>query len=394
MNTLVAVGTSAAYAYSLAAIGVPGFFRAAGIGTDGKLPLYFDTAATIITLILLGRFLEARARSRTSDAIRKLIGLAPRTARVIRAGTEVDIPIEQVVRGDLVFVRAGERIPVDGVVRLGRSSVDESMITGESMPVGKGPGDEVVGGTQNGSGSFTFEATRVGADTVLAQIVKLVREAQGSRAPIQRLADTVAGVFVPVVLGLAALTFVVWFVLGPSPAFNLALVNTIAVLIIACPCALGLATPTAIMVGTGKGAENCVLFRDAEALERLHTVRAVVIDRTGTLTEGQPRVTDVIRAPDAPPEDELLALVAAIIRHVRDERRLEVREAGHFEAVAGQGVRAVIDGRAVTVGRPGFVGAGARCSRRRPNDSPRMARRRSKSRSMVDRSRSSESPTR
>ena len=371
MNTLVAVGTSAAYGYSIAAIAFPSFFRAAGIGTNGELPLYFDTASAIVTLILLGRFLEARARSHTSDAIRKLIGLAPRTARVIRDGSEADIPIEQVVRGDLVLVRASEKIPVDGLVREGRSAIDESMLTGESMPVGKHAGDEVIGGTLNGSGSFTYEATRVGADTVLAQIVRLVQEAQGSRAPIQRLADAVTGVFVPVVLGIAAFTFVAWFLFGPAPAFNLALVNTIAVLIIACPCALGLATPTSIMVGTGKGAENGILFRNAEALERLHKVRIVVLDKTGTLTEGKPRVTDVIPAADAPSGDELLVLVAAaergsehplgeaVVRYAREERKLELPEAVGFEAVAGQGVRAVVQGREVAVGRLDFLGVAA-----------------------------------
>jgi len=368
MNTLVAVGTSAAYGYSVAAIAFPAFFLAAGLGMDGEpLPLYFDTAAAIITLILLGRFLEARARSHTSDAIRKLIGLAPRTARVIRDGVELDIPIEQVVRGDLLRVRSGEKIPVDGVLREGRSAIDESMVTGESMPVGKKLGDEVIGGTLNGSGSFTYEATRVGADTVLAQIVRLVQEAQGSRAPIQRLADTVTGVFVPVVLVLAGLTFVVWFAFGPEPAFNMALVNTIAVLIIACPCALGLATPTSIMVGTGKGAENGVLFRNAEALERLHKVGAVVLDKTGTLTEGKPRVTEVVLAQGAPAEAELLALVAAaergsehplgeaIVRHAR-ERGLETSVASAFDAVAGEGIRATVDGHEVLVGRPAFLG--------------------------------------
>jgi Cu+-exporting ATPase len=368
MNTLVAVGTSAAYGYSVAAIAIPDFFRAAGLGMNGAaLPLYFDTAAAIITLILLGRFLEARARSHTSDAIRKLIGLAPRTARVVRAGVELDFPIEEVARGDLLLVRAGEKIPVDGLVRDGRSAIDESMVTGESMPVGKKPGDEVIGGTLNGSGSFTYEATRVGADTVLAHIVRLVQEAQGSRAPIQRLADAVTGVFVPVVLATAAVTFFVWFSVGPAPAFNLALVNTIAVLIIACPCALGLATPTSIMVGTGKGAENGVLFRNAEALERLHKVRAVVLDKTGTLTEGKPRVTDIIRVDGAPTEVELLSLVAAsergsehplgeaIVRHAR-ERGLEVADVGSFEAEAGQGVRATVAGHAVLVGRAAFLG--------------------------------------
>jgi P-type Cu+ transporter len=368
MNTLVAVGTSAAYGASVAAIAFPGFFRAAGIGAAGELPLYFDTASVIITLILLGRFLEARARSHTSDAIRKLIGLAPRTARVIRAAGEADIPIEQVVRGDLMVVRAGERVPVDGIVQKGQSALDESMITGESMPVVKRPGDEVTGGTLNGSGSFTFEATRVGADTVLAQIVRLVRDAQGSRAPIQRLADAVTGVFVPLVLGLAALTFVAWLLFGPAPAFNLALVNAIAVLIIACPCALGLATPTSIMVGTGKAAESGVLFRNAEALERLHKVRVVVVDKTGTLTEGRPRVTDIVRGPGVPTEEQLLVLVGAaergsehplgeaIVRHVREDRGLEIPDATSFEAATGQGVRAVVDGHTVAVGRQAFLG--------------------------------------
>jgi P-type Cu+ transporter len=256
---------------------------------------------------------------------------------------------------------------VDGVLRDGRSSIDESMITGESMPVGKKPGDEVIGGTLNGSGSFRYQATRVGADTVLAQIVRLVQEAQGSRAPIQRLADAVTGVFVPVVLATAAFTFVVWFVFGPAPAFNLALVNTIAVLIIACPCALGLATPTSIMVGTGKGAENGVLFRNAEALERLQKVRVIVLDKTGTLTEGKPRVTDIIRAGGARAEDELLALVAAaergsehplgeaIVRYAQD-RGLQSLVVSAFEAIPGQGVRATIGGREVLVGSASFVG--------------------------------------
>ena len=363
MDTLVAVGTTAAYGYSVAAIAIPDFFRAAGLGAAGSLPLYFDTAAAIITLILLGRFLEARARSHTSDAIRALIGLAPRTARVVRNGITTDVPIEAVVAGDELLVRAAERLPVDGLVIDGRSSVDESMVTGESMPVAKGPGDEVIGGTLNGSGSFSYRATRVGADTVLARIVRLVQEAQGSRAPIQRLADRVTGVFVPIVLAAAALTFAAWFALGPQPAFNLALVNTIAVLIIACPCALGLATPTSIMVGTGKGAENGILFRSAEALENLHRVDVVVLDKTGTLTEGRPTVTDIVRATGAPSEDEVLAAAAAaergsehplgeaIVRHAA-ERGLDARAVTAFTAEPGQGVRAIVDGREVAVGRP------------------------------------------
>ena len=283
---------------------------------------------------------------------------------------EIDVPIEQVVVGDVLLVRPGERIPVDGLVLEGRSAVDESMVTGESMPASKGPGDEVIGATLNASGAFTYRATRVGADTVLAQIVRLVQEAQGSRAPIQRLADAVTGIFVPIVLAVATLTFVAWYVAGPAPAFNLALLNTIAVLIIACPCALGLATPTSIMVGTGKGAENGILFRNAEALERLHKVRVVVLDKTGTLTEGKPRVTDVVLASNGPvtDESEFLRLVAsaergsehplgeAVVRHVRDTLRVDLAEAGEFAAEPGQGISAIVDGQRVRVGRPGFVG--------------------------------------
>ena len=368
MNTLIAVGTSAAYAYSVATIAVPDFFRAAGLGMDGgALPMYFDTSAAIITLILLGRFLEARARSHTSDAIRRLINLAPRTARVLRAGAEVDVPVAEVRVGDLVRVRPGETVAVDGVVTDGASGVDESMITGESLPVAKRAEDLVVGGTLNTTGTLTFRATRVGADTVLAKIIRMVSDAQGSRAPIQRLADVVTGYFVPMVLGLATLTFVVWFVAGPQPAFNMALLNTVAVLIIACPCALGLATPTSIMVGTGKGAENGILFRNAEALERLGSVRAVVLDKTGTLTEGKPRVTDIVRADGAPAEDELLALVAAaergsehpladaIVREATDTRRLALADAADFLSVAGGGVSATVAGHPVLVGRAGFL---------------------------------------
>ena len=370
MNTLIAVGTTAAYAYSLAAILVPEFFEAAGLGMEeAGPPLYFDTAAAIVTLILLGRFLEARARVHTSDAIRRLIGLAPRTARVLRDGTETDISIGEVRVGDLLRVRPGETIAVDGVVVDGASGVDESMITGESLPVGKRADDLVIGGTMNTSGTLTFRATRVGADTVLARIIRLVSEAQGSRAPIQRLADVVTGYFVPAVLGLAAFTFVAWFAIGPAPAFNLALLNTVAVLIIACPCALGLATPTSIMVGTGKGAEAGVLFRNAEALERLGTVRSIVLDKTGTLTEGKPRVTDVVRVSGAPAEDRLIALVAAaergsehpladaIVRDAVEARGLAVSDATAFEAIAGGGVRATVDGVAVVVGRPGLLQA-------------------------------------
>jgi Cu+-exporting ATPase len=376
MNTLIAVGTSAAYAYSLAAILFPAFFEAAGVARNGEMPLYFDTSSAIITLILLGRFLEARARGHTSDAIKKLIALAPRTARVVRDGVELDIAVEAVIVGDQVRVRPGERVPVDGSVADGSSNIDESMVTGESMPVTKSTGDEVIGGTMNGSGSFTFEARRVGRDTVLAQIVRLVQEAQGSKAPIQRLADAVTGYFVPAVLGAAGLTFAVWLLFGPQPAFNLALLNMVAVLIIACPCALGLATPTSIMVGTGKAAEHGILFRNAEALERLHQVKVVVLDKTGTLTEGRPRVTDIVRAPAAPgatpaealAEADILALAAAaergsehplgeaIVRYATQERGLSLSNTADFVSVSGQGISARVGERKVLVGRAGYLG--------------------------------------
>ena len=370
MNTLIAVGTSAAYAYSVSTILFPSFFHAAGIGMgDEGLPLYFDTAAAIITLILLGRYLEARARTHTSDAIRRLINLAPRTARVLRDGTELDVAVGDVVVGDVVRVRPGETIAVDGVVTDGASGVDESMITGESLPASKHADDLVIGGTLNTTGTLSFRATRVGSGTVLAKIIRLVSEAQGSRAPIQRLADRVTSYFVPAVLGLAALTFVVWFAFGPAPAFNLALLNTVAVLIIACPCALGLATPTSIMVGTGKGAEAGVLFRNAEALEHLGSVKAVVLDKTGTLTEGKPRVTDIVRAHDALGEGDLLALVAAaerasehpladaIVREATETRSLVLPAATDFLATAGGGIAATVSGQRVLVGRPGFLEA-------------------------------------
>ncbi len=368
MNTLIVVGTTAAFGYSLATMLFPSFFLAAGLGMDGGvLPLYFDTAAAIITLILLGRYLEARARSHTSDAIRRLIGLSPRTARVLRDGLELDVSIADVRVGDLVRVRPGETVAVDGVVTDGLSGVDESMITGESLPVAKRADDLVIGGTLNTTGTLTFRATRVGGDTVLAKIIRLVSEAQGSRAPIQRLADVVTGYFVPLVLGLAALTFALWFIFGPEPSFNLALLNTVAVLIIACPCALGLATPTSIMVGTGKGAELGILFRNAESLERMGSARAVVIDKTGTLTEGRPRVTDIVRHAGALPEDEVLALVAAaergsehplaaaIVREAAEVRRLVIPAVSEFVATAGGGVAADASGHRVLVGRPGHL---------------------------------------
>ncbi len=346
MNTLIAVGTSAAYAYSVLAVLFPAFF------TAGKLEphLYFDTSAMIIGLILLGRFLEARAKGQTSEAIKKLIGLQPRTALVTRDGEEKEIPVEEVKVGDLITVRPGERVPVDGVVRQGYSSVDESMLTGESMPVEKKEGDEVIGATINKTGSFQFEATKVGKDTTLAQIIRLVEEAQGSKAPIQRLADIIASYFVPIVIGIALVTFIIWYFVGPAPAFTFALLNFIAVLIIACPCALGLATPTAIMVGTGKGAENGILIRSAEALEKAHKINTVLLDKTGTLTQGKPQVTDILAA-GSYTEEEILLLAASAERQsehplaeaivqAASSQKLKLQSVTHFKAIPGKGVEA------------------------------------------------------
>jgi len=356
MNTLVAVGTLSAYLYSAAATFFPGFFRQAGVAPA----VYFDTSAFIIALILFGRLLEARAKGQTSEAIRKLAGLEPRTARLVRGGEEIDIPIGEVQVGDLVVVRPGERVPVDGSVEDGRSTVDESMITGESMPVTKTPGSEVVGGTLNRSGSFRFRATKVGKDTVLARIIRLVQEAQGSKAPIQRLADVIAGYFVPVVISIAVATFVVWFDFGPAPALTFALLNFVAVLIIACPCALGLATPTAVMVGTGKGAENGILIKGGESLETVHRVDTVVFDKTGTLTKGEPEVTDLVALPSFT-EDEILRLAAAAERrseHPLGEavlkkargRDFAIGEPLEFQAIEGHGVEASVEARKILLG--------------------------------------------
>jgi len=361
MNTLVAVGTLSAYLYSAAATFFPGFFRQAGVAPA----VYFDTSAFIIALILFGRLLEARAKGQTSEAIRKLAGLQPRMARLVRGGEEIDIPIGEVQVGDLVVVRPGERVPVDGSVEDGRSTVDESMITGESMPVTKTPGSEVVGGTLNRSGSFRFRATKVGKDTVLARIIRLVQEAQGSKAPIQRLADVIAGYFVPVVISIAVATFVVWFDFGPAPALTFALLNFVAVLIIACPCALGLATPTAVMVGTGKGAENGILIKGGESLETVHRVDTVVFDKTGTLTKGEPEVTDLVALPSFT-EEELLRLAAAAERrseHPLGEAVLEkargrgyaIGEPLEFQAIEGHGVEATVEKRKILLGNSKFL---------------------------------------
>ncbi|MBM3118613.1 MAG: heavy metal translocating P-type ATPase [Chloroflexi bacterium] len=355
MNTLIAVGTSAAYFYSMVAVAAPALFAA-----DIELGLYFDTSSMIIALILLGRFLESRARGQTSEAIKKLIGLKPRTAIVIRDGKEMEISVEEVQVGDLILVRPGEQIPVDGIVRQGYSSVDESMITGESIPVEKKVGDMVIGATINKMGSFQFEATRVGKDTTLAQIIRLVEEAQGSKAPIQRLADVIASYFVPAVIGIAIVTFIIWFFLGPQPTLTYALLNFVAVLIIACPCALGLATPTAIIVGTGKGAENGVLIRSGEALERAHKINSVLLDKTGTLTRGEPTVTDIIAAPSFS-EAEVLRLAASAERSsehplaeaivkAASEKRLKLFQASDFKAMPGHGVEAMADGKKLLVG--------------------------------------------
>ena len=287
MSSLVMLGSGAAYFYSLVALLAPQIFPAGTAGT------YFEAAGVIVTLILLGRLLEAIAKGRTSEAIKKLMRLQAKTARVLRDGQELEVPIESVQQDDLVLVRPGERLPVDGVVIEGESFIDESMITGEPTPVQKGVDAEVIGGTVNKAGALTFRATRVGGDTVLSQIIKLVEEAQSAKPPIQQLADKIASVFVPTVIGISLLTFVVWYVFGPTPALSFAFVTAVSVLLIACPCAMGLATPTAIMVGTGKGAEMGVLFRKGAALETLARVRTVVLDKTGTLTLGHPALTDL-----------------------------------------------------------------------------------------------------
>ncbi|MCH8345591.1 MAG: copper-translocating P-type ATPase [Chloroflexi bacterium] len=356
MNTLIAVGTSAAYFYSIVATFWPGLIETAGVSAD----VYFDTAAVIVALILLGRWLEARAKGQTSAAIKRLMGLRAKTAKVVRDGEEQDVPIEDVVLGDVVVVRPGEKIPVDGIVLKGGSSVDESMLTGESLPVEKGPEDEVFGATLNKTGSFHFRATKVGKDSALSQIIRLVQEAQGSKAPIQRLADVIASYFVPVVIGIALGTFGVWWIFGPAPAITFALLNMVAVLIIACPCALGLATPTAIMVGTGKGAEHGVLIRGGESLETAHKVTVVVMDKTGTITEGRPAVTDVVTT-DGLSADELLRLAASAERgseHPLGEaivqeaqaRGLSLAEAEQFQAVPGHGIEARVEDRRLVLG--------------------------------------------
>lgn len=361
MFTLIGLGTGVAYVSSLAALWRPG----------GLLPTYFEPAAVITTLALLGQVLELRARARTSGALKALLGLTPKTARRVNGDVESDVPIEHIQKGDLLRVRPGEKVPVDGVLVEGTSAVDEAMLTGEPVPVEKTVGSAVSGGTLNGNGSFVFRAERVGAETLLSQIVRLVNDAQRTRAPIQRVADVVAGYFVPIVLAVAVLTFAAWMMFGPAPRLPHALVNAVAVLIIACPCALGLATPMSIMVGVGRGAHAGVLIRSAEALEMLHRVDTLVVDKTGTLTEGKPRVTGVLPEQGFQ-EDDVLRYAASLERGSEHplagavmqgaaERQLSVEQTEGFEAVPGKGLRGTVSGHAVLVGNSALLGTdGAR----------------------------------
>jgi Au+-exporting ATPase len=359
MNSLVAVGSLAAYGYSLVATFAPGFLPA------GTINVYYEAAAVIVTLILLGRLLEARAKGRTSEAIKRLVGLQAKTARVRRDGKTVDLPIDSVLSGDIVEVRPGDRIPVDGEVIEGESYVDESMITGEPIPVSKTNRSEVVAGTVNQKGAFAIRATAVGGNTVLSQIIRMVEEAQGSKLPIQALVDKVTMYFVPAVFAVAALTFAAWLYFGPSPALTFALVNAVAVLIIACPCAMGLATPTSIMVGTGRGAELGVLFRKGEALQLLKDARVVAVDKTGTLTEGKPALTDLELAAgfDRATVLGLIAAVEAKSEHPIARAIVEAAEAegivlpavSGFESVTGFGVKAVVDGKRIEIGADRYM---------------------------------------
>lgn len=358
MNTLVALGTSAAYFYSLFATIFPELLKQQGLNAE----VYYESAAIVITLILLGKLLESRAREQTSDAIRKLVGLQAKTARIIRKRQEVDVPIQDVQIDDIVIVRPGEKVPVDGQIIEGNSTIDQSMVTGESFPVQKQPGDEVIGATINKSGSFKFRALRVGKDTVLAQIVQLVQQAQGSKAPIQKLADRVTGWFVPVVIAIAIFTFMIWFFLMDN--LTLAIIATVEVLIIACPCALGLATPTSVMVGTGIGATNGILIKNAQALETAQKIQTIILDKTGTITEGKPVVTDYLTSKGSADSNEinLLRFAAAVERYsehplaeaiVQYAKVQEVEglpEAQNFEALSGEGVQAIVNQQLVQIG--------------------------------------------
>ncbi len=357
MNVLVAMGTTSAWLYSGALTLFPETLTGMGFPNE----LYYDVTTVITTLILLGRYFEAKAKGKTSNAIKKLMSLQAKTARVVRNGQEMEIPIDEVMLDDEITVRPGERVPVDGVVIKGNSSVDESMLTGESIPIEKSAGDEVIGATINKSGSFTFRATKVGKETALAQIIRMVNEAQGSKAPIQRIVDVVSAYFVPVVVFIASLSALVWYFIGPDPSLIFALSTFIAVLIIACPCALGLATPTAIMVGTEKGAENGVLIKDAASLEKAHKTNTVVLDKTGTITEGKPVLTDIVVTSSTLSEDELLTIAASIetasehplgeaIVQAAKERGLKLFEPENFQAIVGHGIEATFDGKEVLIG--------------------------------------------
>jgi len=361
MFTLIAIGVGTAYAYSFVATLLPKLFPASFRGHGGEVGVYFDAAAVITTLVLLGQVLELRARSRTSRAIKALLGLSAKTARLVRDdGREEDIPLERVQPGDRLRVRPGEKVPADGVVLEGATSVDESMVTGEPIPVEKTKGSQVTGGTVNGTGSFVMQAQRVGSDTLLAQIVRMVSEAQRSRAPIQKLADVVSGYFVPAVVLSAIVTFVVWSVVGPEPRMAYALLNAVAVLIIACPCALGLATPMSIMVGMGRGATAGVLIKNAEALEVLEKVDTVVVDKTGTLTEGKPQLTSIVSVNEGD-ESEILRLAASLERgsehplaaavlFAAEERGLKLSASENFQSVTGKGIVGTVDRRRVALG--------------------------------------------
>ena len=357
MDTLIVLGTSAAYFYSIFITLVPGFLTAVGLTPH----VYYEASAVVITLVLLGRLFESRAKGQTSEAMRKLMGLQAKTARVIRNGREIDVPISEVLVGDVILVRPGEKIPVDGEIIDGSSTIDEAMVTGESVPVKKQPGDEVIGATINKTGSFKFRAARVGKDTFLAQIVKLVQQAQGSKAPIQRLADQVTGWFVPAIIAIAIATFIIWFNIMGN--LNLALITMVEVLVIACPCALGLATPTSIMVGTGKGAENGILIKGAESLELAHKLQTIVLDKTGTITQGKPTVTDFVTVNGTANGNELKLLrLAASVEHNSEHplaeavvqyaqsQEVELAEARDFEAIVGSGVQGYVSSRLVQIG--------------------------------------------
>jgi P-type Cu+ transporter len=361
MFTLIGLGVAVSYIFSVIAVVAPQLFPSSFRGHGGAVPVYFEAAAVITTLVLLGQVLELRARSQTGNAIKALLGLAPKTARRIAdGGSEEDVPLDQVQVGDRLRVRPGEKVPVDGVILEGSSAVDESMVTGEPIPVGKGSGDRVIGGTVNGRGAFVMRAERVGSETLLAQIVQMVADAQRSRAPIQRLADVVSGYFVPAVVAIAVITFIVWSIWGPEPRMVYGLVNAVAVLIIACPCALGLATPMSIMVATGKGAQSGVLFKNAEAIEVLRLVDTLVVDKTGTLTEGKPKLVSVMTA-GGMDEATLLRLAASLERSSEhplaaaivagaEERGIQPVDAVAFDSVTGKGVRGEVEGRTVLLG--------------------------------------------